>query len=118
MSSHILADVEAICDHVAFLEKGVLKACGTIDEVVRERSKLRKELVFGKIADDVIESASVLSEAKRFGNHWKIFPESDEDVQKIVECVWEKKGRIVSLAHEHDSLEKALFPALNKEVED
>ncbi|MCP4809930.1 MAG: ABC transporter ATP-binding protein [Proteobacteria bacterium] len=33
-SSHILADVEVICDRIAIVVKGKLRGCGTIDELV------------------------------------------------------------------------------------
>ena len=36
-SSHILADVEVICDRIAIVVKGELRGCGTIDELVGDR---------------------------------------------------------------------------------
>lgn len=32
-STHILSDVERICDHVAFLNKGKIAVCGTLAEI-------------------------------------------------------------------------------------
>ena len=36
-SSHILADVEVICDRIAIVVKGKLRGCGTVDELVGDR---------------------------------------------------------------------------------
>lgn len=44
-SSHILSDVEAICDRVAILVAGELRESGPIDEVVADRDSLESVLV-------------------------------------------------------------------------
>ncbi len=49
-SSHILADVELICDRVAVLVKGVLRGCGTIDELVGDR--VRHVDIAARVAED------------------------------------------------------------------
>lgn len=41
MSSHLLADVEDICDRVAVLERGELRAEGTINELLRKPEAVR-----------------------------------------------------------------------------
>ncbi len=38
-SSHILADVEAICDRVAIIVGGELRGCGTVDELVGHQTQ-------------------------------------------------------------------------------
>ena len=38
-SSHILADVEIICDRIAIVVKGKLRGCGTVDELMGNRIK-------------------------------------------------------------------------------
>lgn len=41
MSSHLLADVEDVCDRVAILDRGVLKAEGKISELLRQPDAIR-----------------------------------------------------------------------------
>jgi ABC-2 type transport system ATP-binding protein len=55
-SSHILTDVEAICDRVAILVGGELRACGSIKDVVADRENLESVLV-GEMTKVVDESA-------------------------------------------------------------
>lgn len=43
-SSHHLLEIEKICDSVAILHKGEVKAFGTLDEVLGEEQKLRVEV--------------------------------------------------------------------------
>jgi len=53
-SSHILADVEAICDRVAILVGGQLRECGPIADVVADRDSLEQVLVgeMSKVTDE------------------------------------------------------------------
>jgi ABC-2 type transport system ATP-binding protein len=44
MTSHLLADVEDVCDRVAILYNGQLQALGTIDELLEERTRTRLTL--------------------------------------------------------------------------
>jgi len=46
MSSHILADVERVCDHVGILKEGRLIALETTETLKEKYSPRRKELVF------------------------------------------------------------------------
>lgn len=55
-SSHILSDVEAICDRVAILVGGELRACGAIKDVVADREGLESVLV-GEMNKAIDESA-------------------------------------------------------------
>lgn len=54
-SSHILSDVEAICDRVAILVGGELRECGPIEEVVADRESLETVLL-GEMQKAVDES--------------------------------------------------------------
>ena len=53
-SSHILSDVEAICDRVAILVGGELRDCGALTDVVADRDSLEAVLLgeMSKVADE------------------------------------------------------------------
>jgi ABC-2 type transport system ATP-binding protein len=53
-SSHILSDVEAICDRIAILVGGQLRECGALSEVVADRENLEAVLVgeMTKVTDE------------------------------------------------------------------
>ena len=44
ISSHNLAEIQELCDHVAILDKGLLKACGPVHEITREGRMLELEV--------------------------------------------------------------------------
>lgn len=45
-STHILSDVERICDHIAFLHEGKIALSGTLEEIKRVRNGDRVEIDF------------------------------------------------------------------------
>lgn len=110
-STHILSDVETLCDRIAFLEKGVLKASGSLDQILASRSSFAKEIVFEEMDEKTVRSLAPLKNAGRFGTAWKISAPSPEAAREAIECVWQAKGRVVSMTSPQLSLEAALFPA-------
>ncbi|MFH0909356.1 MAG: ABC transporter ATP-binding protein [bacterium] len=54
LSSHLLADVEDVCDRVAILYNGRIQAMGTINDLLEERSRYRVTLP-GELAPDTLQ---------------------------------------------------------------
>jgi ABC-2 type transport system ATP-binding protein len=44
LCSHLLADVEDVCDRIAILHQGVLRECGTVSELLRDDRRIMVEL--------------------------------------------------------------------------
>ncbi len=44
LCSHLLADVEDVCDRIAILHQGVLRECGTVAELLRDDRRVMVEL--------------------------------------------------------------------------
>jgi ABC-2 type transport system ATP-binding protein len=44
LCSHLLADVEDVCDRIAILHQGVLRECGTVSELLRDDRRVMVEL--------------------------------------------------------------------------
>ena len=44
LCSHLLADVEDVCDRIAILHQGVLRECGRVDELLRADDRIQIEL--------------------------------------------------------------------------
>ena len=64
-SSHILSDVEAICDRVAILVGGQLRECGVLADVVADRESLEAVLV----GDVTLPAAARLAAICGVGTH-------------------------------------------------
>ncbi len=108
-SSHILSDVESICDEIVFLEKGELKAQGTLQEIIAGEEAQGTEVVFHGMKDSSISVHPKLSRARRLGQKWKIELHSSEEVKETIQAIWESGGDIETVTKVSQSLEKALF---------
>jgi ABC-2 type transport system ATP-binding protein len=57
-SSHVIPDVEAICDQVALLQSGKLIGCGPIGKFLAEGS-VSTEVGFGGLAESALKKSAV-----------------------------------------------------------
>ena len=108
-SSHILSDVELLCHHIAFLEKGKLKAKGSIDEILSQHRPQYYEILFKGIKDAEIQELSVLLEATKLAHHSRILAKDPTESKIIAEAIWKKKGEIISISPQQITLENVLF---------
>ena len=51
LTSHYLEEIEALCDRVAIMYKGEIKAIGTIDEIKKEANEESFEEAFVRIVE-------------------------------------------------------------------
>lgn len=107
-SSHILSDVEGICQRIAFLEKGVLRHEGSLSEIHRPEGAVL-EVAFAGIAEGARASSALLSGAAARGEGHMLRCESPEVAQDAVREVWRLKGNLLSYQREHRTLEDFLF---------
>jgi ABC-2 type transport system ATP-binding protein len=101
-SSHILQDVEQICDRVAIVVKGRLKRIGPMASLLEVGAQGVEVLVAGLGAASVATlglPATALGEAHRF-----VVPEA-EGVDAFVRAVLDLGGRLVSVTPQRRSLE-------------
>ncbi|MGH9823454.1 MAG: ABC transporter ATP-binding protein [Blastocatellia bacterium] len=113
-SSHILTDVEVLCDRAAILNKGRLVRCGSIAELTRG-SKSSIEVACIDVDKTKI---SALAESARFqvsvvptptGAH--LILNDEKDVEEAIKLIRQAGGKLVSVNLARTSLEEAFFSA-------
>jgi ABC-2 type transport system ATP-binding protein len=110
MSTHILSDIEALCDRVAILRKGKLAATGNLDELLMQHGETQAfEInVKGVSAEILQDSISEISGAniisKPGGANIQIIDEND--VEKILQITRKLGGKLVSVQPVKQSLEE------------
>ncbi|HEY1349927.1 MAG TPA: ABC transporter ATP-binding protein [Ktedonobacteraceae bacterium] len=67
LSSHLLNEVQQVCNRVAILQRGNLIKQGNVDELLRGREKV---LVRLHSAEELVRAQSVLEQAREAGAHW------------------------------------------------
>lgn len=104
-SSHIISDVEIICDRVAILHHGKVTAEGRIDDLLQMPNTVRE-----------IELKGLNGQGGRlFASYGKVVLEtterllirvmSEEDIDQILDIARQHGGRVVSLVPQKQSLE-------------
>ena len=109
-STHILHDVEMICDRVGIVMKGRLVASGRVDELVRQDHTQSVEVVCQQLK--VEENAFIHSLATRVlqqGQQCLIVLPSPDAVDALVGEIRRQGGRLLSVTPHKASLEDLFF---------
>lgn len=110
MSTHILSDIEALCDNVAILRGGKLAATGNLDELLNESGEAQtfeinvKGVSAKALQNQIKEIAGASISAKPSGANIQILEE--KDIDKVLQITREAGGRLVSVQPVKQSLEE------------
>jgi ABC-2 type transport system ATP-binding protein len=107
-SSHILQEVQAICDRVIIINKGVIVADNKLSALQKNNTN---QIVNVKFKEDIDERIlkglnHVVSVEKNESENWKLKTENAESVRKqLMELSLKNNLNIVSLQNENNTLE-------------
>ena len=110
MSTHILSDIEALCDNVAILRKGKLAATGKLDELLTESGEKQsfeivvKNVSAESLANALSEVAGATVSAKPNGAN--IHVSEENDVERVLQIVRNHGGKLISVLPIRQSLEE------------
>jgi ABC-2 type transport system ATP-binding protein len=104
-SSHILSDVELLCDHVCILRKGEVVAGGAMKDLLKSGER-RTEITLVDVPDAAVAELSGLAESsQRHGQMLVLDIQGDDAVQQVIERALAKQVRIESLIPKRETLE-------------
>ena len=105
-STHILPDVEMICDRVGILVKGRLRAVGAVHELVGTAAVTLVEILVERLAEaGVLEAERLGGTILRRGNQVLIKLDDEKRVDQVLDLIHRHAGRLVSLVPHKRSLE-------------
>ncbi|MBK8149018.1 MAG: ABC transporter ATP-binding protein [Acidobacteria bacterium] len=110
MSTHILSDIEALCDNVAILRRGKLAATGNLSDLLTSSGENQTfEIVVKGVPAEEFQSrtnsiSGSLCSLKANGASIQVLSESD--VPKVLSVVGETGGNLVSVQPVRQSLEE------------
>ncbi len=113
-SSHILSDVEALCDRAAVLSKGRLIRCGTVEELTESGTAAMEVVAVGTTASAFKDAANLISSFERATdtpNGVQITLANDSEIDKTIGLIKQSGGRLVSVAPRRASLEDVFAEA-------
>ncbi|MDH3494892.1 MAG: ABC transporter ATP-binding protein [Acidobacteriota bacterium] len=110
MSSHILTDIEALCDNVAILRDGRLEETGNLGELLRAQGgDTGFEITVGGVnrakLESELESLSA-TEFKLRPNGISLIVESEEEVSAVLAGVGKLGGKLIGVSQVKQSLEE------------
>ena len=100
-SSHILADIEMICDEVAIINKGKLIESGSISDLLNRSDNLVEILIRTDGDAPVLDH---VAKADRLGDLWRYRLKNDH-IEPSLEALLKNKVEILSLTPQRASLE-------------
>jgi ABC-2 type transport system ATP-binding protein len=111
LSSHILQDIEMICDRVAIIVNGEIVNQGTLKDLISEKI-LFTEIELSGVEEKELKNLGESLPEKAGRIFLKVFKE--DNVEKVLELVKSKKGKVHSLIPRTETLED-LFVGMVKQ---
>ena len=105
-SSHILTDVEAMCDRVAILNRGRLVESGRLSEILKTRSNEIEVVVSGVNERTLDDLRMLVIEVEPTPGGARVRLQSDRDIARLLEVIHRVNGRLVSVSPVRESLEE------------
>ena len=112
-STHIMQEVEAVCDRVIIIKKGVVLIDKTLVELQKNHQQIIKVIFNGKVNASQFQQLELLVSSKDLGkNTWELTFENEEDMRpKLFDFAQENNITILELSSENKTLE-SLFTEL------
>ena len=104
-SSHILTDVEMICDRVAIVNRGVVTSVGALGDLLRPEVRRTVIEAEGLPASFEAEVEGMCLSVTRVGAMLQMRIEGDANVDRIVDMVRGAGGRLASVVPHRETLE-------------
>ena len=85
LSTHIMQEVEAMCDRVIIINKGRIAADRKLDELLEAQGQIIQVEFDAKVSAELLETLKDLKEATNtVGNNWNLVFESERDMRAQV----------------------------------
>ena len=109
-STHIIPDVEMICDRVGVVVKGKLLAAGPVDELMSRGHTHTVEVVVEGIDPCTVKAvAETASRVLEQGRRALVVLPGPDQVDDVIRAIHAKGGRLVSVTPQKGSLEELFF---------
>jgi ABC-2 type transport system ATP-binding protein len=105
ITSHILTDIELLCDHVAIVNDGKLTASGALNELLKPEVR-RVEIELTGVSEAlraIVQPAAV--EIKEIGANLRIVVQGEQEAQRVVREAVSHDAQIVSVTPHRETLE-------------
>ena len=113
-STHILSDVEALCDRVAILNRGRLHGLGHLDTLLKMKAKAHEVLISEPSEALVAGLQKIAGAVHRAGDKVNATVAPDQ-LFAVIDCVRQNGGRLLAITPVQSSLEDYFFETFGTE---
>jgi ABC-2 type transport system ATP-binding protein len=106
MCSHILSDIEVLCDSVAILKSGRLAHAGSLDELRARETSSVEIIAAGADAAALKQHLSVAAEVTATPSGLRIEVADEKDVDAVIATLRKVNGKLLSVQPVRQSLEE------------
>jgi ABC-2 type transport system ATP-binding protein len=106
MCSHILSDIEVLCDNVAILKEGRLAHAGSLDELRARETALIEVIVTGADAATMNQHLGSSAKVTTNASGLRIEIADEKEVDQVIAAVRKANGKLVSVQLVRQSLEE------------
>ena len=116
-STHIVSDVEMICDRVGILAKGKMLALGRIEDLVNEHEAQSVEVVCdGVVGDDFAAIKRKATRILQRGVRCLMILPGQDHLEEVLAILRQAGGKLVSVIPHKGSLEEIFLEQTNRKV--
>jgi len=106
MCSHILSDIEVLCDSIAILKGGKLAHAGTLEELRAAEANAIEIIASGADADRVKSQLKIQAEVTTTPSGLRIAVGDEKDVDSVIVALRSVNGKLVAVNPVKQSLEE------------
>ncbi|MBC7387118.1 MAG: ABC transporter ATP-binding protein [Cryobacterium sp.] len=107
-SSHVIPDVEAVCDSVAMIRKGELVGCGKVSQFL-DRETTPVEVAFSGVTSEAARALGKFSELREMSEGIRAILPSDAEVETTLRSLMDLHAKILWVNPVRPSLEDAFL---------
>ena len=104
-SSHILSDVEMICNRIGIISKGTLQETGTVSSLLQENMKEIEIVAINLNSDEIQRIEKISNKTVPFNEKIMISASGENERDEILNIVTAKSGRLQSVENQRETLE-------------
>jgi ABC-2 type transport system ATP-binding protein len=107
-SSHVIPDVEAICDSVAMIRKGELIGCGSVSQFL-DRETTPVEVAFSCVSMEAARALGKFTQIREMSEGIRATLPSDRDLESVLKSLIDREAKILWVNPVRPSLEEAFL---------
>lgn len=104
-SSHILSDVEMICNRIGIITQGKLRETGAVDSLLREDMKKIEIVAVNLNSEEIRQIEKTSNKTVVFERELMITVSDEKERDDILKIITAKSGRLQSLENRRETLE-------------